>query len=431
VSPTLPRLPLVPDPLRRIRIPKDLDAVTSHGEEAEPQEAGMTAEGVERIWRAALSLYRSGVHPAVQLCVRRGGTVVLDRAVGHARGNGPHDAEDAEKVPATTATPFCVYSISKAITAVVVHLLDERRELHVGDPVAEYIPEYGRHGKERITIAQVLAHRAGVPNLDRRAIDLDRLGDRAFILEALCDARPSTRPGKLLSYHATSGGFILGEVVHRVTGKDIRTVLSDEILEPLGFRWMRYGVAEADVGEVARDEVTGPPLLPPASTLLTRALGLPFDELVGLTRDPRFLTGIVPAANVVTNARELSRFFELLRCGGELDGVRVLEPRTLRRALTEQSYLEVDLSLGFPTRFSYGFMLGAQRLSLYGLGTDEAFGHLGFTNMLGWADPERALSVGLMTSGKPALYPELHRFWGLAHRISSEAPKAGPDGRAF
>lgn len=114
------------------------------------------------------------------------------------------------------------------------------------------------------------------------------------------------------------------------------------------------------------------------------------DSLVELTNDPRFLTGIVPAANTITTAWELSRFFEVMRCGGELDGVRVIETDTIRRALEERSHLEVDLSLGYPTRFSYGLMLGARVVSLYGLDTQHAFGHLGFTNMLAWADPERS-----------------------------------------
>ena len=431
MSPTLPRLPLAPDPLRRVHVRRDLAAITTVADEAPAADGGMTDENVEKIWKAGLSLYRSGAHPAVAVCVRREGVVVLDRAIGHARGNGPKDDKDTPKVAATPETPFVVYSIAKAITAIVVHLLDERGALHIGDRVAEYIPEYGANGKEAVTIAQVLAHRSGVPSLPRSAIDLDRIDDPDFILEHLCAAKPSTRPGRVLAYHATSGGFILAEVVRRATGKDIREVLEAEILRPLGFRWTSYGVRPEDIDAVARDELTGPAMLPPLSTLLTRALGLPLDQLVALTTDPRFLTAIVPAANVVTTANELSRFFELLRRGGELDGKRILEPRTIRRALTEQSHLEVDLSLGFPTRFSLGLMLGAKRLSLYGFDTDEAFGHLGFTNMMGWADPERAISVGVMTSGKPALYPELHRFYGLLSRITKESPKADPADRAF
>jgi CubicO group peptidase (beta-lactamase class C family) len=100
-----------------------------------------------------------------------------------------------------------------------------------------------------------------------------------------------------------------------------------------------------------------------------------------------------------------------------------MQPETIRRALTEQSRLEIDLTLGFPTRFSYGLMLGAKVLSLYGLDTDMAFGHLGFINIMGWADPERGISGGLINSGKAILYPELPRFYGVMQRIASEVPK--------
>jgi CubicO group peptidase (beta-lactamase class C family) len=105
------------------------------------------------------------------------------------------------------------------------------------------------------------------------------------------------------------------------------------------------------------------------------------------SNDRRFLTGVIPAANVITTANELSRFFEIFRAGGELDGVRVMEEWTIRRALTEQSHLEVDFSLLFPTRFSYGLMLGAKLVSLYGRDTDLAFGHLGLINIMGWPTP--------------------------------------------
>jgi CubicO group peptidase (beta-lactamase class C family) len=383
----------------------------------------MSQDAVERIWRSAVDLYRSGVHPAVQVCVRRQGAVVLDRAIGHARGNGPQDGPDTEKELASPETPFLIYSGSKAITAFVVHMLHERGILDIENRVCEYIPGYEEHGKEDITIAHVLAHRAGVPNLPREAFDLARASDRDFMVATLCAARPFARPGRYLAYHAVSGGFILGEVVYRATGKDIRTVLEEDILRPLGFRWNSYGVAEEDIPRVALNYLTGPPIAPPFSLLLTRALGLGLDELVHSSNDPRFLTAIVPAANVVTTANELSRFYEIFRCGGRLDDVRVMRPETVRHALTEQSRLEFDLSLGFPTRFGYGLMLGAQVLSLYGRDTQHAFGHLGFTNMLGWADPERGLSVAVMTNGKPALYPELARFFLLMQRITSEAPK--------
>ncbi|MBV8430707.1 MAG: beta-lactamase family protein [Solirubrobacterales bacterium] len=420
--PTLPRLPGFPDPLRRIRLPDDLDAVTTVGEE-DPAGGELDEDAVERIWDAAVDLYRSGVHPAVQICLRRHGTIVLNRAIGHARGNGPGEAPDSDKLLATPQTPSLIYSGAKAVTAFVVHLEVERGAISLEDPVAKYIPAYAAHGKAEITIGHVLAHRAGVAGLPREAFDLDRVADREFLLKVLCSAKPFGKPGEFLAYHAVSGGFILAEVLERATGKDIRRILTEGIRVPLGFRWTNYGVAEADLDAVARDYLTGAPALPPFSQLITRALGISLDELVELSQDPRFLTAVVPSANVVTNAEELSRFYEIFRRGGELDGVRVVEPETVQRAITEQSRLEIDLSLGFPTRFGYGLMLGSAFISLFGRDTQHAFGHLGFTNMLAWADPQRALACAVMTNGKPVIYPEFPRFYNLMQRISSSAPK--------
>lgn len=396
--------------------------MTSAGPEDDPGDVGMTHAGVERIWRSAVELYRDGAHPAIQLCLRRHGRVVLDRAIGHARGNGPLDPPDADKELVTPETPFVVYSASKAITATVVHVLAERRLLNIDDRICEHIPEYAAHGKEGITIGHVLAHRAGVPNLPREALDLDRLDDREHVLAILCAARPMARPGKRLAYHAISGGFILGEIVRQVTGTSIRDVLAEEILEPLGFRWTNYGVRPEDVPLVGMNYVTGPPV-PPISALLARGLGLPIADIVERSNDPRFITGVIPSASIVSTANELSRFFEMARRGGELDGVRIFEPRTLEHALIEQSSLEVDYTLGFPTRFSYGYMLGAKLLSLFGPDTEEAFGHLGFVNILAWADPPRAVSCALITSGKPIVYPGIEHFLGIGRRVGKEAAK--------
>ncbi|MGN6605516.1 MAG: serine hydrolase, partial [Jatrophihabitans sp.] len=123
------------------------------------------------------------------------------------------------------------------------------------------------------------------------------------------------------------------------------------------------------------------------------------------------------------NANEMSRFMEILRRGGSMDGVTVLRPRTLRRALAERSYHELDWSLGAPLRHSAGYMLGAKVLGLYGPDTDDAFGHLGFTNVMFWADPRRELSVALVTSGKPYASTHLGRLFHLTRVIGTQAPK--------
>lgn len=407
----------IPDPLRRARIPKDLESVTTRAPETDPADVDVTRDDVEDIWNAVHHLYRSGIHPAITLCIRHRGAVILDRAIGHAKGNGPADRPDTEKELATPETPFCIFSATKGTTAALIHLLDEQGLLDIGDPVAEYLPEFARNGKSSITIGHVLSHRAGIPNVPRDALDLDRVNDWEDQRELMYAAKPMSRAGKRQAYHAVSGGNLLGEIVREITGRSIRDVLAEKILDPLAFRWMNYGVAPADVPKVGLAYPTGPIPLPPISTFLTRALGVPPDEATRMSNDPRFLTAVLPAANGVSTANELGRFYEMLLRGGELDGVEVMSPRTIRRARIGQSHLEVDLSLGLPIAFSQGFMLGGKVISLYGPDTTKAFGHLGWINVMGWADPQRDLSVGLITSGKSVFYPELYWFWEVARRI--------------
>jgi CubicO group peptidase (beta-lactamase class C family) len=401
----------------------EVTAIDRATEVADPAEAGLTAAAREEIWGAVEALYESGLQPAIALCLRRRGRVVIDRAIGHVRGNAPGDPPGTPLVKATPRTLFNIFSASKAVTAMLVHLLDERRLVHLDDAVAEYIPEFGCHGKEWITIRHVLTHRAGIPTIPGRYADMDLLADPDRIVRLLCEARPRWRPGRRLSYHALTGGYVFGEVVRRVTGVDIRTFLRREVLDPLRFEHLSYGVAPAEVPAVAVHAFTGPPVLPPLSWVVRSALGVDFPDAVRLSNDPRFLTAVIPAGNVIATANEVSRFYELLLRGGELDGVRIFEPRTIRRAVAEQTYLELDLTLLFPVRYGMGFILGADHLSLYGPRTPHAFGHLGFTNVICWADPERDISACLMTSGKPFASPRLVRLYDIVRRIARLCPR--------
>jgi CubicO group peptidase (beta-lactamase class C family) len=374
--------------LKRCRIPSRLEDVRSVGEDEDPTASDVPADAVERVWQRIEAMYRTGVYPGMQVCIRRHGHVVLHRAV--------------------------------------IHKLDEQHVLHMEDRVCDFIPEFARHGKERITIRHLLAHRAGIPNLPPEYLDLDLLTQPERIVEALCDARLRSRPGRLLAYHAVTGGFVLGEVVRRATGHDIRRVLEQHILEPLGMRWMRFGVRPEDLHLVAVDAVTGPSVPPPMSTMLRKALGVGLEEAVEICNDPRFLTGIVPSANGMATAGEAAAFYQCLLDGGELDGVRVFEPRTVTHATSEQSYWEIDLTLGFPIRYGLGFMLGSERASLFGPDNPAAFGHVGFTNTFTWADPERQIAVALLTNGKPVVSLHAIRLVQFMIEINRAFPKVAP-----
>jgi CubicO group peptidase (beta-lactamase class C family) len=401
----------------RVHPPESVTSVNTAGE-ADPESAGLTRADVDAIWAAVVRLYRTGLHPAIAVCVRRRGRVVVDRAIGHLRGNAPDDPADAPKVPVRYDSLFNFFSASKAVTAMVIHLLDERGALHLDDAVAEYFPEFGRHGKDAITIRQLLTHRAGIPAVPEARVEVELLADHDRLVAILCDAKPLSVPGRRLSYHALTSGFVLGEVVRRVTGKDVRRVLRDEILTPLGFASFDYGVPPERVQDVALNAFTGLPAFPPQSWLLERALGVSMKKATKLSNDPRFLTAIIPSGNVIGTAEEAGRFFELLLQEGALGDVRIFQARTVRRAVREQSYLEVDSFLGLPVRYAMGFMLGGQRFSPYGPHTPLAFGHIGFTNVVAWADPERRISVGVMTSGKPFITPGQVAWLNIARTIS-------------
>jgi CubicO group peptidase (beta-lactamase class C family) len=407
----------------RIRVPADLDAVTAVGEE---DHSGIDRAAVERIWQAARHWYEAGFHPAIQLCLRHNGQVILNRAIGHGWGNAPTDPPDAEKVPVTPETPFCAYSSAKAITATVVHMLVERGVFSLDDRVCEYLPTYTSYGKHRTTIRHVLTHSAGVPFPTGPTPDLNRADDSEYAREQLGNLKPLYPPGLLHLYHALTWGPLVREIVSAASGKNIRDILATEILEPLGFRWTNFGVAKQDVPLVAPSHATGKPLPAPIAAAFRRAIGGTIHEMIPVTNTEFFLTTVVPSSNLVSNADELSRFAELLRRGGELDGVRVLRPETLQAAVKQSRRLRPDFAVGLaPLRWGTGYMLGSKRFGPFGRNAPAAFGHLGLVNIAVWADPERNLSAGLISSGKPGRDSEAKRYGRLLDTITAVIPRTG------
>ncbi len=392
-----------PGLLSRCRVPKDVSTVVDRGHEDSPRAARTSRHAVEEVWDAVLALYRSGVHPAIQVCIQRGGAIALHRAVGHARGTAPSDPADADPVRIAVDTPVNVFSAAKSVTAMLIHKLDERGLLHVDDRVSEYVPEFAKKGKEEMTIQHLLSHRAGIASLPPEAMDLDLLSNRERMLEVLCELSPSSTPGRLLAYHAISGGFVLAEVAERVSGMPFDVLCERELREPLGLEWMHFGVDASETERVARNAFTGPPMVPPLSTLLTRLLGTTLPEAIEMSNDPRFQRGLIPSANLITTARDMASFYQCLLDDGAYDGAQVFEPRTVHRAIHQKSVFEIDLTLGLPISYGSGFMLGSRGLSLYGWDHPNAFGHLGLTNVLTWADPDRDLVCAILTTGKPVL----------------------------
>ena len=195
--------------LNRVIVPDSLTSITTHGDEVDPHLGGLTQADTGAIWRATQNLYRTGMNPAISLCLRRRGEIVLNRSIGY------RTSESNELI--TPDTPVCLFSASKAVTAMLVHHLAEQKLIDLHDPVSRYIPEYAQHGKSRTAILHVLNHRAGLPRI-REKVEPEVLFDIERVKRMLFNAEPETPSGLTQAYHAITGGFILGELVERVLG---------------------------------------------------------------------------------------------------------------------------------------------------------------------------------------------------------------------
>jgi CubicO group peptidase (beta-lactamase class C family) len=421
----------IPSPIRRLlleatEVPRDLSTVTTIAtrQETDPEAVGMSRPGVESIWRAVERVYASGMHPGISLVVRRHGQIVLKRAIGHASGNGPGDATDAPPVLMTPDTPVCLYSASKAIAAMTVHLLSERKQLSLLDPVSHYIPAFGQNGKREITIYQLLCHKAGIPTIPLEGeIDVaELLLDQQEVLRRIYAAAPE-KPGHHHAYHALTAGFVIADLVEKVSGQGFREFFRQQVSGPLGLKSLDFGMRGRALARLARNYVSGFRYGGAVNAYLRRAIGTTLEKATEISNDPRFYRAVIPAGNGVATADDSSRFFQCLLDGGQFEGRRAFKPLTVRRAIAEVGKPEVDRSLLVPLRYSAGMMLGAKPFGLYGPDTSRAFGHLGFANNFVWADPERATSVSLLATGKVILGLHAPYLVALLCSLSRHCPK--------
>jgi CubicO group peptidase (beta-lactamase class C family) len=406
----------------RVNVPRDLRAVTQidRAAECEPEAVGMTTAGVDRIWTAVEGVYRTGLQPAMTLVLRRRGRVVLKRAIGALRGNLAGDTGPIE--PLSPDAPICLFSASKAITALLVHKLAEDGALRLDDRVARYLPAFAAHGKGAVTIRQLLAHRAGIPKLPIAHPDPGLLRHWDAMVDLLCLAPPFDPRFEKQAYHALTGGFIIGELIRRVSGRELRDAMREWIAAPLELRHLDYGLPAGRTALAPAHHLTGPQPTWPLTAIAKRVLGVDFVRAVDASNDDAWRSCVVPAGNLYASADDVGRVFQMLLDGGELGGMRVLRPETVAAATAPVGGIQFDGTLGLPMRFSPAFMLGENPVGLWGRNCGRAFGHIGFMTVLCWADPAREISVALLNTGKSVSPTGLLRMAAVVHAITGACP---------
>jgi CubicO group peptidase (beta-lactamase class C family) len=371
-------------------------------ERADPARAGMDPERVARVVEKFRTQQAEGVFPGGQLAVRRRGILVIDEAVGVARGF--REGEGEPRVDFTPELRSGVFSAGKPLVGIAIAVLEERGLVDVERTVASYWPEFARAEKKDITVLDILHHRSG---LYLRDIERDwrQFGDWDLIMTRIADAVPAF-PRGTLAYQPMGFGWILGEVVRRVTSKRIERFLLEDVLAPAGLDGLRLGVPQEDVSTLAR-----------SYWLDEKPPQLGGEVLVGFEEaqnSVELLTAVLPGAGTVGTARALARFYAWLLAGTPTKGGgRLVSESVLARYTTPQTR-GTDRTVGFPIVLGRGFALGWFWPHPYGWWrTGSCFGHAGNFSTVAWADPTTGCAIAVVTNGNRAPAKLVTRFAGI------------------
>ncbi len=391
----------------------------------------MVADGFEPVREAFVRNFEVLGDRGAAVAVYRDGRKVVD-LWGGARdadaAGAPAAGLPAAGAPApwTAGTAQIVRSATKGVAAAVPLLLHQRGLLDLDAPVGSYWPEFKAGGKERILVRDVLAHRAGVPALDR-GLTPAQAADGVSGPRAVAAQRPFWEPGTEHGYHAQTYSWLLSELVLRATGRTLGGILSEELAEPLGLEfWIGLPEAEAHrVGRVAA--VEAPQRAGALRTRPRRNVSEAYADPASLTRrafaaidplpdenDPAYRAAELPASAGIGTARALARFYAAT-IGVVEDGARIFTPATTALAGRELS-AGADRVLVVHTRFGPGYMLHGPASPLL---SPASFGHPGRGGSLAFADPEAGIGFGYVTNALAASVTADPRAQALVRALRS------------
>jgi CubicO group peptidase (beta-lactamase class C family) len=366
----------------------------------------------------ALRRQVEGYPGGAAVCVYHHGVCVVDLWTGY---------RDALGTPWERDTMSPSFSTTKGVASTAIHIMVDRGLLDYEAPVARYWPEFAQNGKDAVTVRHVLAHQSGLYHIRQMIDRAERMLDWDYMVRAIERATPVHPPGTRTGYHGLTYGFLVGELIQRVTGRSFSAVVRETIAEPLGLDGLYVGAPPEQLRRAAKliYPRSGPlglgagllrwqgplvgDLLAGAASVVQRVL-----DLTGVGLDlPSMLDALaprgistfdfgadetlrvaIPAANGLFTARSLARMYAALACGGALDGVRLLSRETLARATERQPSVGGLLVVPFDMRW---------RLGYHGVFTTQgsprqAYGHFGFGGSGAWADPRRELAVGFIVN---------------------------------
>lgn len=362
---------------------------------------GWTADGFEGVRDVFARNFENGSEVGAAFSAYHRGRKVVDLWGGI--------ADQDTGAPWEEDTLALVFSTTKGVTAICANKLAQEGRLEPEAPVVTYWPEFGQNGKEDIPVSYLLSHQAGLAWIDGEMTAEEALSWEP-VVEALARQAPHWEPGTEHGYHATTFGWLVGEIIKRVAGRSVGTYLREEIADPLELDFW-IGLPEEHEHRVATLISFIPPgitrelLAEPGDnelaqliaaflgpdTDLGRALFAPGGSLADadIWNSRAMHAAEVPAANGIGDARSIARLYAA--CIGEVDGIRLLTPEQLADATTQRTTGPNRVLMGLDIQFGLGFMLHS---SLIAFGGPKSFGHFGAGGSVGWADPDAELAFG-------------------------------------
>lgn len=368
------------------------------------------APGWEPVRETFVANLNSGADRGAAVAIVHRGQLVVDLVGGH--------RDKAGDVPYDGDTLQLVFSTTKGIVSIAVAMCVRRGLLDYNEKVSTYWPEFVAAGKGDITVAQLLAHRAGLYTLDT-PMPLEDTLQWDVICDKLASMAPLFDPGSTHGYHAITFGWLAGELVRRVTGRSVGQFVHEEMAEPLGAE-MYIGIPDELQSRVAHIMAHPIPSFPPEiarimnerggpGTLGDQALSLLGAYGPGVFNKPEVRAAQVPGANGISNARSLATIYAA--CVGEVNGVRLLDEDTVARATTSATPAgEIDVVLKEETEFAMGFMVHSERTPFAGEGS---FGHNGAGGSCAFAQPARQLGFAYVMNTMLTTYDPDPRPRGL------------------
>lgn len=340
-----------------------------------------------------------GAFPGGQLVVVRDGQVLHEQACGIAHGL----RGESELRAVTSETRFQVMSASKPFVAFAVALLEDAGLVDVAAPVARYIPEFGDNGKQGITVLDVLLHRSGVL-MEAALNDPDEWSDWNNVVRAMAAAKPRFARGTL-AYSPAGFGWILGELVQRVSGQTLEEFLLARL--PPELEGVRF-VDPDQYANIAHSYWLGPE----SFKLAGYDIAADFERV---NNEVTCVTACVPGAGLLASARELAHFYDLLVHGGR----GLLRPETLARYITQQTF-GFERQMHIPLTLGRGFGLGSRGPHAFGWwNTAPCFGHAGGFGVVAFADPRSRAAIAIVTNGHRGVGDMIGRFAPLGSAIKA------------